>query len=78
MPIYQSSLLLHNILVGMICLNEIKFYTTGMLFGIAVSTLIVFSGIYVLLVKNKEKMQAAPSVSCAAESDTEELDDVYD
>merc|ERR1712110_255861 len=52
MPIYQTSLLLHNILVGLLCLNELKFYTYGMLSGIGTSTLICAVGIYVLLEKN--------------------------
>lgn len=69
---------MHNIIVGMVCLNEIKFYTTGMLLGIAASTVFNIIGIWFLLEKNKEKMDAAPSVSCAVESDTEDLDDIYD
>lgn len=55
MPIYQTSLLLHNILVGLLCLNEIKFYTFGMLGGIGISTFICSIGIFVLLEKNKDK-----------------------
>ena len=58
MPIYQTSLLLHNILVGLLCLNELKFYTYGMLSGIGTSTLICAVGIYVLLEKNKDKRKA--------------------
>ena len=61
MPIYQTSLLLHNILVGLLCLNELKFYTYDMLSGIAFSTLICALGIYVLLEKNKEKRAAIHS-----------------
>ena len=61
MPIYQTSLLLHNILVGLLCLNELKFYTFGMLSGIAASTLICSLGIYILLEKNKEKKAAIHS-----------------
>ena len=55
MPIYQTSLLLHNILVGLLCLNEMRFYTFGMLGGIGLSTFICSLGIFVLLEKNKEK-----------------------
>lgn len=69
---------MHNIIVGMVCLNEIQFYTTGMLLGIAASTVFNIIGICFLLEKNKEKMDAAPSVACAVESDTEDLDDIYD
>lgn len=47
---------MHNIIVGMVCLNEIKFYTTGMLLGIAASTVFNVIGIWFLLEKNKEKM----------------------
>ena len=61
MPIYQTSLLLHNILVGLLCLNELKFYTFGMLGGIGLSTCICSFGILILLEKNKEKGPAIHS-----------------
>ena len=62
MPIYQTSLLLHNILVGLLCLNEMRFYTFGMLGGIGLSTVICSIGIFVLLEKNREKGEAIHSV----------------
>lgn len=55
MPIYLTNLLIHNILVGMLCLNELKFYTNAMLLAITVSTLLNVLGIYILLQKNREK-----------------------
>ena len=58
MPIYQTCLLLHNILVGMICLDEVKFYTKGMLLGILFSIICCMVGISFLLEKNKEKRAA--------------------
>lgn len=58
MPIYQTCLLLHNILVGMICLDEIKFYTYGMLLGIVCSTCLCCIGISFFIIKNKEKRAA--------------------
>ena len=42
----------------MICLNELKFYTNGMLLGIAASTTCCVIGISILLEKNKEKRAA--------------------
>ena len=62
MPIYQTCLLNHNILVGMLCLNELKFYTWQMLCGIFLSTLCCCIGIYVLLEKNKDKRPAIYTV----------------
>lgn len=55
MPIYQVNLLIHNILIGMICLDEIKFYSATMLLAIAAATLLNVLGIYILLQKNREK-----------------------
>ena len=55
MPIYQTCLLIHNILVGMLCLNELQFYTAEMLAAIGFSTLINCLGIYVLLEKHRDK-----------------------
>lgn len=76
MPIYQNCLLMHNIIVGMICLNELKFYTAYMLLGITVSAMCCVIGILFLLEKNREKMAAVPLQACAVESDTEEMDDI--
>ena len=61
MPIYQTCLLLHNISVGMVCLNELRYYTAYMLMGIAFSTMVSALGISILLHKNKEKRTAVMS-----------------
>lgn len=58
MPLYQTCLLFHNILVGMLCLNELRFYTWRMLGGIFLSTLCCLIGICILLEKNKNKRAA--------------------
>ena len=63
MPIYQTCLLIHNILVGMLCLNELQFYTTEMLAAIGLSTLINCLGIYVLLEKHRDKRAQVGSAS---------------
>ena len=55
-PIYQTCLLINNIVVGMLCLNELKFYSNAMLLGIVLSTLCSLTGIYILLQKKKAKM----------------------
>ena len=62
MPIYQTCLLNHNILVGMLCLNELKFYTWQILCCIFLSTLCCCIGIYILLEKNKDKRPAINTV----------------
>ena len=49
MPIYQTCLLNHNILVGMLCLNELRYYTNVQLLGIAASTTCCIIGISILL-----------------------------
>ena len=54
-PIYQTNLLIHNILVGMLCLNELKFYSNTMLLAIAFATVSCSVGVYILLQKNKDK-----------------------
>ena len=71
MPIYQTCLLLHNISVGMVCLNELRFYTAYMLMGIAFSTMVSALGISILLQKNKEKRAAVMS-SLLEEQDRED------
>ena len=48
-PIYQTNLLIHNILVGMICLNELKFYSNLQLLSISMATLSNTLGIQILL-----------------------------
>ena len=48
-PIYQTNLLIHNILVGMICLNELKFYSNLQLLSITMATLSNTIGIQILL-----------------------------
>lgn len=55
MPIYSTNILIHNIIVGMLCLNELKFYDNAMLFAITFSALLNLLGIYILLQKNREK-----------------------
>ena len=42
MPIYQTCLLNHNIAVGFLCLNEIKYYTAVQMLGILASTVICY------------------------------------
>ena len=74
MPIYQTCLLLHNISVGMVCLNELRFYTAYMLMGIAFSTMVSALGISILLQKNKEKRAAVMS-SLLEEQDREDASD---
>ena len=70
MPIYQTNLLIHNILVGMLCLNELKFYTAEMLAAIGLSTGLNCVGIYILLQKNRDK-RAQISGASDAQLDTE-------
>ena len=48
-PIYQTQLMVHNILVGMLCLNELQFYSLLMLVAIAAATCLCGFGIYILL-----------------------------
>ncbi len=55
MPIYNTCLLNHNILIGLLSLNEIKHYSYFQLAGILFSTLTCSLGISVFLEKNKEK-----------------------
>ena len=75
MPIYQNCLLMHNIIVGMICLNELKFYSLAMIAGITVSAVCCIFGILFLLEKNREKLAAVNSMANVDESDrdTEEM-----
>lgn len=61
MPVYQTCLLNHNILVGMLCLDELRFYSGYTLLGIMFSTTCCIIGITVLLEKNKEKRKAVIS-----------------
>jgi len=68
MPIYQTNLLLHNIMVGMLCLNELKFYTWYMTGGICLSTVFCAIGIRVLLLKNKGK-RASISLDFSSEDE---------
>lgn len=76
MPVYQTCLLNHNILVGMLCLNELRFYTTGMLLGILLSTTCCIIGITVLLEKNREKRKAVASAEDGGVNPDLELDDL--
>ena len=55
MPIYQTNLLMHNIIVGMLCLNELQLYSVSMLVTIAFSSFLNCLGIYILLQKKREK-----------------------
>ena len=55
----------------MLCLNELRFYTWGMLGGIFLSTICCIIGIIILLEKNKEKRAAIKNGD-----DGMELDDI--
>ena len=56
MPVYQTTVFMHNILVGMICLDEIKYYSTGMLWCITLAALCCCLGIKILILKYDEKV----------------------
>mmetsp|Transcript_12351 Transcript_12351/g.15751 ORF Transcript_12351/g.15751 Transcript_12351/m.15751 type:complete len:188 (-) Transcript_12351:83-646(-) len=60
-PIYQTFLMVHNILVGMLCLNELKFYSNKMLCAIGGATILCCLGIYILLEKNRDKVEKVAS-----------------
>ena len=78
MPIYQNCLLMHNIIVGMICLNELKFYSLAMIAGITISAVCCIFGILFLLEKNREKLAAVNSMMAnnENESESEEMENI--
>src|SRR3569833_2167360 len=53
MPIYQCSVIVHNIICGGIVMNEFSFYNWKQLSLIATGTLICSSGILVIMEKYK-------------------------
>ena len=75
MPIYQNCLLMHNIIVGMICLNELKFYSLAMIAGITISAVCCIFGILFLLEKNREKLAAVNSMA-NNENESEEMENI--
>ena len=56
MPVYQTSLFLYEIIVGMVCLDELRFYTNSTLGCILFATLCCCLGIKILLLKYEEKV----------------------
>ena len=76
MPIYQNFLLMHNIIVGMICLNELKFYSLTMIAGITISAVCCIFGILFLLEKNREKLASVNSMASNDEVESEEMENI--
>ena len=56
-PIFMTSLLMFNIIEGMILLDEISLYSSNQLLGIAAGIVACIIGIIIIMTKNADKIK---------------------
>ena len=71
-PIHMASVLVFNIVEGLIILDEFSAYSTKELIGISIGILCCCFGITILMFKNKDKVKTKAMTKDDDESDEEE------